>query len=96
MGRHGARPDPEESRKTQSTDEMPRLTLRLDEVAKPTGMSVRTVQRMISAGRFPGPTCKAGRKVPMWSHAIIEQWVCGEWKPVPEAARRKAEVAAAK
>ena len=74
----------------QSTDEMPRLTLRLDEVAKLTGMSVRTVQRMIRRSEFPEPTAHCGRNVPMWSHAIIEQWACGEWRPAPRSARRTA------
>jgi hypothetical protein len=39
----------------QSTDEMPRLTLRLDEVAKLTGMSVRTVQRSRLEVEVGGP-----------------------------------------
>jgi predicted DNA-binding transcriptional regulator AlpA len=66
-----------------------KLTMKQAEIAERTGMSVRTIQRMVKAGLFPPPTCRAGKKVPMWSHDVIRAWAEGRWQPAPRPAGRK-------
>jgi predicted DNA-binding transcriptional regulator AlpA len=53
---------------------VPRLALRLEEVAAALGVGLRTVVRLRSAGRFPKPDKKIG-KCPVWAPATIAAWL---------------------
>jgi predicted DNA-binding transcriptional regulator AlpA len=54
----------------------PRLAFRADEVAASLGISKRTIQRLLSAGKFPRPNAYAG-KCPLWTRATLEKWLAG-------------------
>jgi predicted DNA-binding transcriptional regulator AlpA len=51
-----------------------RLALRIDGVAASLGVSKRTIQRLLSAGKFPRPDAYAG-KCPLWTRATLERWL---------------------
>lgn len=53
-----------------------RLTFRLDEIAKATGLSRRTIERLRAGGRFPKPDIKAG-KMPLWKPETLRRWIDG-------------------
>jgi len=52
----------------------PRLALRADEVAASLGISRRSLQRELSAGRFPRPDLHVGR-MPLWKPATVTLWL---------------------
>jgi predicted DNA-binding transcriptional regulator AlpA len=71
-----------------------KLVLKLSEIAEQCGVHPRTIQRMISRGEFPAPTCRFGR-IPAWAPSLIAQWAAGEWTP-PAGPARRARKAGAK
>jgi excisionase family DNA binding protein len=50
-----------------------RLTYRLNEVAERIGVSRRTIERMILAGKFPPPDRRAGRAM-LWRVETVRRW----------------------
>jgi predicted DNA-binding transcriptional regulator AlpA len=40
------------------------------------GISVRTLERLASAGKFPRPDAYAG-KCPLWTRSTLETWIEG-------------------
>ncbi len=62
------------ARTSPATPAVERFTLRLDEVADALGISRRTIERERSAGRFPKPDCKIGKR-PLWRPETIRAWV---------------------
>jgi predicted DNA-binding transcriptional regulator AlpA len=50
------------------------LVLRKTGVASALSLNVRTIERMISAGRFPAADAWAG-KCPLWRRSTIENWI---------------------
>ena len=59
---------------------VPRLLLRLDEVAGATGLDARTIQRERSAGRFPPPDVQLGKR-PLWSPETVRAWIAKGGRP---------------
>jgi predicted DNA-binding transcriptional regulator AlpA len=55
---------------------VPRIALRLDEVARSLGVSRRAIERERSAGRFPRPDLNIG-KMPLWTPATVRAWAEG-------------------
>lgn len=53
--------------------------LRIGDVAKVLNMSRRTLERMISAGAFPGPDKRPGA-IKLWRPSTVQGWI--EGKPV--------------
>jgi excisionase family DNA binding protein len=53
-----------------------RLTYRIGEVASMLGLSRRTIERELSAGRFPKPDVRVG-KSPLWSRETLTRWIAG-------------------
>jgi predicted DNA-binding transcriptional regulator AlpA len=53
---------------------LPRLALRLDEVAKCLGVSRRTLERVRSGGGFPRPDLHIG-KAPLWRLETLRAWI---------------------
>jgi len=51
-----------------------RLTLRADEVAASLGISRRSLQRELAAGRFPRADLHVG-KMPLWRPATVTTWL---------------------
>jgi predicted DNA-binding transcriptional regulator AlpA len=51
-----------------------RLTWRKADLAAAIGISERTIERELSAGRFPRPDLKVG-KMPLWTPETIRRWV---------------------
>jgi len=64
------------SEPTEPTEALPRLALRLDELAGALGISRRTLERERAAGRFPRPDLHLGR-MPLWRPETIRAWVDG-------------------
>lgn len=56
---------------------VPRLLWGWTEVIRATNIPLRTLQKELSAGRFPRPTRQVGRR-PYWSPQVIEQWAAGD------------------
>jgi predicted DNA-binding transcriptional regulator AlpA len=50
------------------------LTLRKRDVASAIGVSVRTLERLAAAGKFPTPDARCG-KAPLWFPATISAWL---------------------
>jgi predicted DNA-binding transcriptional regulator AlpA len=50
------------------------LAFRKATAAKLVGISVRTLERLASAGRFPRPDAHAGR-CPLWIRSTLESWI---------------------
>jgi hypothetical protein len=55
---------------------VPRLLWGWPEVTKATGIPKRTLQKELSAGRFPKPTRPVGRR-PYWDPRVITRWAEG-------------------
>jgi hypothetical protein len=53
-----------------------RLAFRADEVAAGLGVSTRTLQRELSAGRFPAADLTIG-KMPLWTVATVRAYLEG-------------------
>jgi len=51
-----------------------RLTYRMLDLVKLTGLSRRMIERERSAGRFPAPDKTVGR-VPLWRCSTIDAWL---------------------
>jgi predicted DNA-binding transcriptional regulator AlpA len=58
----------------RAVEPLPRLTLRLDEVAKSLGVSRRLLEKQRSAGQFPKPDLQMG-KAPLWQPETIRKWI---------------------
>jgi predicted DNA-binding transcriptional regulator AlpA len=54
----------------------PRLALRADEIAESIGISRRSLQRELAAGRFPRADLYVG-KMPLWRVETIKAWLEG-------------------
>jgi predicted DNA-binding transcriptional regulator AlpA len=67
-----ARTDAIESKPEPPT--IPRVTWRLDEIAKALGVSRRVIERERSAGRLPKPDMVLGR-MPLWRVETIQDWI---------------------
>ncbi len=52
------------------------IAYRREPAAKLCGISVRLLERLASAGKFPRPDAYAGR-CPLWTRATLERWVAG-------------------
>ncbi len=52
------------------------LAYRKEQSAKLCGISVRLLERLASAGKFPRPDAYAGR-CPLWTRGTLERWVAG-------------------
>jgi predicted DNA-binding transcriptional regulator AlpA len=52
----------------------PPLAYRKAAAARMCGMSQRTLERLLSGGRFPRPNAYAG-KCPLWTRATLERWL---------------------
>ena len=52
----------------------PPLAYRKAAAARMCGMSQRTLERLLSAGKFPRPDAYAG-KCPLWTRATLERWL---------------------
>jgi hypothetical protein len=59
---------------------LPRLAYRLAEVVQLTGVSLRSLQRELSAGRLPKPDIVIGKKVKLWHHETVERFLRGPSK----------------
>ena len=57
-----------------ATPTIPRMTLRLDDLAAALGVSRRAVERERAAGRFPKPDLLLGR-MPLWKVETIRAWI---------------------
>ncbi len=55
---------------------LPRLLLWKKDLAQMLGVSLRTLERMISSGEVPPPN-KRLRGRPAWLAATIHEWACG-------------------
>ena len=53
-----------------------RLTYGLNELAAVIGVSRRSIERDRSAGRFPKPDMKIGKR-PLWRVETIQEWIKG-------------------
>lgn len=49
--------------------------LAMKDIAKETGIRLRTIQRWKARGLLPAPTVRAGRRL-WWSRAVVERWAC--------------------
>ncbi len=58
----------------QSQDVLEPLAYRKRSAAKLVGISVRTLERLLSAGKFPRPIAHAGR-CPLWTKETLIQWL---------------------
>jgi hypothetical protein len=54
----------------------PPLAYRKAAAARMCGMSERTLERLLSARRFPRADARAGR-CPLWTRATLEKWLAG-------------------
>ncbi len=52
------------------------LAVNLNQLPGLIGVSRRTIERELSAGRFPQPDRRVGRR-PLWRVATIEAWLAG-------------------
>jgi len=59
--------------RTRTSAESPPLLIGVAEAARLTALSVRTVWRLSSCGRFPPPLRIGGRR--LWNRRKLEQWV---------------------
>ncbi len=50
------------------------LAYRKATAAESLGISVRTLERLASAGKFPRPDAHAGR-CPLWKRSTLEAWI---------------------
>jgi predicted DNA-binding transcriptional regulator AlpA len=50
------------------------LALRKRSAARLLGISERTIERLIAAGKFPRPDAQAGR-CPLWTPQSLIQWI---------------------
>jgi predicted DNA-binding transcriptional regulator AlpA len=50
------------------------LAFRKATAAELLGISVRTLERLTSAGKFPRPDAHAGR-CPLWTRSSLETWI---------------------
>jgi hypothetical protein len=55
---------------------LPRLTYRLDDLARALGISRRALERERAAGRMPRPDLTIGR-MPLWRVETIQAWLEG-------------------
>jgi predicted DNA-binding transcriptional regulator AlpA len=55
---------------------VPKLALRIADVAEALGVGRRTIERLRAAGRFPKPDGTIG-KCPIWAPETIASWVKG-------------------
>jgi predicted DNA-binding transcriptional regulator AlpA len=53
---------------------LPKLALRIAEVAKALGVGRRTIEKYRAAGKFPRPDRHIG-KCPVWSPETIRKWI---------------------
>ena len=72
----GARLHPTADDAMNSADVPNRLTYRIAEVAIMLGVSRRTIERELSAGRFPRADVRVG-KSPLWSRETLTRWIAG-------------------
>lgn len=56
-----------------------RLTVRINTVSAMLGVSRRTLERWISAKRFPGPDVRVG-KIGLWETKTIHRWIERGWR----------------
>jgi predicted DNA-binding transcriptional regulator AlpA len=68
------------------TELVPRLALRLDEVAAALGVSRTLVDRERSAGRFPPPDLHLS-KTPLWTPDTLRRWLTGSLQPQRKGVR---------
>ena len=61
--------------------EADRILVDIRQVARMTCLSVRTLERLVSTGRFPPPV-RLGRKR-LWQRARLEQWLADGCHTVP-------------
>ena len=54
----------------------PRLAWRKAELAGVLGISERSLEREVAAGRFPRPDRKVGR-MPLWADSTVRRWLEG-------------------
>lgn len=66
--------DNEAPREPQTVPIHERLLWGISDVAALLGIDRRTVERLRSAGRFPQPDIKVGKRV-LWRPATIREWV---------------------
>jgi predicted DNA-binding transcriptional regulator AlpA len=59
---------------TNATPSVPRIAYGLAEAAESLGISRRTLERMRSAGKFPKPDARAGKR-PLWRPETITGWL---------------------
>ncbi len=57
--------------------------LRIGDVAKALNVSRRTLERLVSAGGFPGPDKRVG-VIGLWQPATVRAWISGEAAPKPK------------
>ncbi len=50
-------------------------TVRKQGVAERTGLGVRTIERLISMGKFPGADIKIGTRILLWRESTIQRWI---------------------
>jgi predicted DNA-binding transcriptional regulator AlpA len=65
-----------------------RLALRYHEVANRLGLSIRTLDRERSLGRFPQPDCRVGRSL-LYKPETIQALLDGGWEPKTHGANSK-------
>ena len=67
---------------TQIAPQADTLLLDKTEAARLTGISTRSIDRLVSCGKFPPPIHLGGRV--LWNRRALEEWVaagCPETKP---------------
>jgi predicted DNA-binding transcriptional regulator AlpA len=62
---------------TAAPEGVPRLLWDWSEVTQATGIPRRTLEKELSAGRFPKPARRVGRR-PYWRPADVAQWTEGK------------------
>jgi len=78
-GHDSQSPDETQNSPSQELSIKDRLTLRIEELPGLFGVSRRTIERQLAAGRFPKPDQKMG-KIPLWSLQKLRRWAEGGGK----------------
>lgn len=67
---------PRSSREGRTVPLSERLTWGLDDIAELTGLNRRTLERLRSAGKFPPPDLRIGKRV-LWRPETVRRWIEG-------------------
>lgn len=75
---------------TTKTYDLPRALIFSDRIRQFTGYTLRWLQELEKAKKFP-PRIRLGPSRIAWDAEAVAQWQRGEWKPADATAEKKSE-----